>query len=78
VEQIRAGNRSIMGLMIESNINGGNQKLSGDPGKLEYGVSVTDGCLDWETTASLLREMAETLCDVLPCRQRVRSAADAA
>jgi 3-deoxy-7-phosphoheptulonate synthase len=75
VAQIRAGNDSIVGLMLESNINGGNQVLGNDPGALRYGVSVTDACIDWATTESLLREIDEELRDVLPRRQRVRAAA---
>jgi len=50
-----------MGLMIESNLNAGNQKLSpGEtiPSKLKYGVSVTDACIDWATTVTTLRELA--------------------
>jgi len=54
--QIKAGNRSIRGLMIESNLHAGNQPLPDDPSHLRYGVSITDGCVDWETTARMLRE----------------------
>jgi len=74
--QINNGNRSIMGLMIESNINAGNQKLPKDLSQLAYGVSVTDPCIDWPTTATLLRELARDLGDVLP--KRARSVANAA
>jgi 3-deoxy-7-phosphoheptulonate synthase len=56
VGQILAGNRSIIGLMIESNLFGGSQPLLQPPGKLRYGVSVTDGCLDWTATERCLRE----------------------
>jgi len=49
------GNTSIVGVMIESNIKEGNQPLSGDPSKLEYGLSITDPCLGWDDTARLLR-----------------------
>lgn len=48
---------SIMGVMIESNLNEGNQPLvigENDPGKLKYGVSVTDGCVDFETTVQMI------------------------
>ena len=76
--QIKSGNRSIMGLMIESNINAGNQKLTKDLSQLVYGVSVTDPCIDWQTTASLLRELATELRDVLPKRVRSVANADAA
>lgn len=59
--QIEKGSDDIFGVMIESNINAGNQKL--DPGKtpkasLKYGVSVTDACVDWETTDRMLRSLA--------------------
>jgi 3-deoxy-7-phosphoheptulonate synthase len=76
--QIQHGNRSIMGLMLESNINAGNQKLTKDPRQLAYGVSVTDPCLDWLTTAALLRELADGLRDTLPQRARLAASADAA
>ena len=59
-DQILAGNDSIMGLMIESHLHGGNQPL-GNPASLRFGVSITDACIDWETTESLLVELAETL-----------------
>ncbi len=55
VEQIVAGNRSIFGLMLESHLNAGNQSLNGSPEGLAYGVSITDKCIDWETTERLLR-----------------------
>ncbi len=55
--QIAAGNRKIMGVMIESNLVAGAQKL--DAGKpLVYGQSVTDGCIDWAETRRLLEELA--------------------
>lgn len=59
--QIVAGNDSVIGLMIESHLHGGNQPLTDDLSTLRYGVSITDACIDWETTASLLRELAGTL-----------------
>ena len=68
VNQIRDGNRSIVGMMVESNINWGSQKLTGNPADLKYGVSITDACIDWETTERSVREMAEQLRDVLPRR----------
>ncbi len=67
--QIVAGNRSIVGLMIESNINGGNQSIPKDLSQLKYGVSVTDGCIDWDTTTAALRTMRDKLKDVLPTRR---------
>ena len=76
--QIQSGNRSIMGLMIESNINAGTQKLTKDPRQLAYGVSVTDPCIDWPTTEALLRELANGLGEVLRQRSRTVANADAA
>lgn len=68
--QIAEGNTSIMGMMIESHLHSGNQKINSDRSQLEYGVSITDACINWETTESCLREMAEKLKDVLPARSR--------
>jgi len=61
VEQICAGNRSIVGLMLESHLHAGNQAIPEDLSKLRYGVSITDACIDWETTERLLLEMDERL-----------------
>jgi 3-deoxy-7-phosphoheptulonate synthase len=61
VDQIRSGNRTIMGVMLESNIGAGNQPLSKDRATLKYGVSITDPCLDWPTTERCLRDAARAL-----------------
>ena len=61
VEQRAAGNKDIVGAMLESHLLAGNQKASGDPGDLEYGKSITDPCIDWETTERIIREAAEKL-----------------
>ncbi len=66
--QILEGNKSINGIMLESNIQAGNQSIPKDLGQLEYGVSVTDACIDWETTERLLRELHDRLKDVMPAR----------
>ena len=67
--QIEAGERRIIGLMIESHLLGGRQDIV--PGKpLVYGQSVTDGCLDWPTSLELLRRLAAAV-------ERRRSAAGA-
>jgi 3-deoxy-7-phosphoheptulonate synthase len=55
VHQILEGNRSIVGLMLESNLEAGNQPIPEDRSKLRYGVSVTDPCIDWPTTEEVLR-----------------------
>jgi 3-deoxy-7-phosphoheptulonate synthase len=66
--QIQEGNRSIVGLMLESNLHAGNQKMTADPADLRYGVSITDACIDWETTEQLLRDIAAKLAATLPAR----------
>lgn len=66
--QIVEGNNSIIGAMIESHLNAGSQKLSSNPDDMAYGVSVTDACIDWDTTEASLLAMAEKLRDVLKSR----------
>ena len=61
VAQIKDGNRSIIGLMIESNIHEGNQSSEQPREAMKYGVSVTDACISWETTEALLRELDKDL-----------------
>ena len=60
VHQIADGNRAIKGVMLESNLFEGNQKL-GALQDLRYGVSITDACLGWDTTSACLREAAARL-----------------
>ncbi len=59
-EQIIAGNRSIVGMMMESNISAGNQPLTSRD-KLAYGVSITDACVGWDDTEKILRQLAAKL-----------------
>jgi 3-deoxy-7-phosphoheptulonate synthase len=66
--QILEGNKSIVGAMIESHLFAGNQKLSSNPEEMDYGVSVTDACVDWETTEASLLAMADKLREVLKTR----------
>ena len=68
INQIVKGNKSIIGLMLESNLRAGRQDIPKDHSKLEYGVSVTDACIDWETTEVCIREAREKLKDILPLR----------
>ena len=56
LEQRIAGDRSIVGMMLESNLNSGSQPVQRDRSQLAYGVSITDGCIGWEETESLLLE----------------------
>ena len=68
VNQIRCGNKSLVGVMIESNIVGGKQAIPADLSKLVYGCSVTDGCVGWDVTEKMLRDADALLKDVLPKR----------
>ncbi|HEX4148897.1 MAG TPA: 3-deoxy-7-phosphoheptulonate synthase, partial [Pirellulales bacterium] len=54
IEQRVAGNANILGLMLESNLVEGSQKLAGNAAALRYGVSITDACTGWEETEALL------------------------
>jgi len=61
IDQIEAGNSSISGVMIESYLKEGNQPMPADPADLAYGVSITDSCINWETTEQVLLEAHERL-----------------
>ena len=61
IDQRLAGNTTLMGLMLESNLYEGNQKFTADRSALKYGVSITDECISWETTERLIRSAAEKL-----------------
>lgn len=69
VNQILDGNASIKALMVESNLHGGGQRLTENISALQYGVSITDQCIDWETTERNLRKMREKLRYVLQGRK---------
>ena len=66
--QIIEGNQSIIGLMLESHLHAGNQSIPTDLSQLAYGVSVTDGCIDWPSTADVLTQIADKLRNVLSNR----------
>ena len=68
--QILEGNQSIIGLMVESHLNWGCQAIPKNLDDLKYGVSITDACIDWESTQSTLLSMHAKLKDVLPKRAR--------
>ncbi|KAJ4327499.1 3-deoxy-7-phosphoheptulonate synthase [Fusarium piperis] len=70
-DQLREGETSIVGVMIESNIGEGNQKVPAEgPGALERGVSITDACINWEDTVIVLEDLA----DAVRTRRSVNSA----
>ena len=63
VDQRASGNPTIVGLMLESNLNPGSQKLTGKREDLKEGVSITDGCIGWDETESLIRNAHSRLAD---------------
>lgn len=71
--QVAAGNQSIIGLMVESHLKSGNQSIPENLADLEYGVSVTDGCVDWEDTQTMIRALRDKIKDVLPMRTPLSS-----
>lgn len=68
MNQILEGNRSIIGIMLESHLNEGNQPSTLAPEDMQYGVSITDGCINWETTETLLYRLADKLKETLKSR----------
>lgn len=61
LQQLLAGNQSIIGLMLESHLFAGNQSSEQPFEQMQYGVSITDACIDWQTTEELLVGFAEAL-----------------
>ena len=61
VTQITDGNRSIVGLMLESHLKAGNQPIPKDLATLEFGVSITDPCIGWDSTEALLLKLHRSL-----------------
>ena len=70
--QILEGNQSITSLMLESNIERGKQVIPSARESLEYGVSITDACIDWRTTESALKQLREKLKGCLSVRRKSR------
>lgn len=68
IEQIVNGNESITGIMLESHINEGNQTSEQPRDAMKYGVSVTDACINWQTTETVLRNLHQALLPVLEQR----------
>ena len=60
-EQLASGSRQIMGVMIESHLVAGKQPIPKDLSQLVYGQSITDGCVDFATTATMLRSIAQAV-----------------
>jgi len=72
--QIVEGNQSIVGLMVESNLEWGNQSIPANLADLKYGVSVTDACVDWATTENMVCELRDKVKDILPQRAPLQAA----
>ncbi|WP_088331721.1 3-deoxy-7-phosphoheptulonate synthase [Lacimicrobium sp. SS2-24] len=71
MNQILEGNQSIIGIMLESHLHEGNQSSESKQLKdLQYGVSITDACIDWQTTSQLLKKVRDKLITVLPMRMK--------
>jgi 3-deoxy-7-phosphoheptulonate synthase len=68
--QILEGNQSITGLMLESNIEWGKQVIPSARKAIKYGVSITDACIDWQTTESVIKQLREKLKDCLSVRRK--------
>ncbi|MCG5510329.1 3-deoxy-7-phosphoheptulonate synthase [Ectothiorhodospira lacustris] len=68
LHQIREGNRSIVGLMVESFLEAGNQPLTADRTRLRYGCSITDACVNWVTTEEMIRNGAQMLRELIDDR----------
>ena len=59
--QILLGNKSIFGVMLESNLFSGKQKILDNKDDMQYGVSVTDGCIDWQETEEVIRSLSKAI-----------------
>ena len=70
-DQVTAGSHHLMGVMIESHLVAGNQKLPKDLSQLVYGQSITDACVDFATTADMLRSLASCLAKTNPHQRAV-------
>ena len=55
--QIASGNKSVFGVMLESNLFSGKQKILDNKDDMKYGVSVTDGCIDWKETEKVIKTL---------------------
>lgn len=73
-DQIVNGNQSIVGLMVESNLEWGKQSIPENLADLKYGVSVTDACIDWSTTETMIRALRDKVRAVLPGRKSLAAA----
>ncbi|UDG79083.1 Phospho-2-dehydro-3-deoxyheptonate aldolase, Tyr-sensitive [Candidatus Ecksteinia adelgidicola] len=68
IDQIKKGNKSITGIMLESHLYEGNQSSEQSRERMRYGVSITDACISWESTKNLLHHMRHDLSAILITR----------
>jgi 3-deoxy-7-phosphoheptulonate synthase len=61
LDQVQAGAESIHAFMVESHLHAGSQSFPRPLSELDYGVSITDGCIDWLSTEACLRRAAEVV-----------------
>lgn len=61
IEQLTHSSRAILGVMLESHLNAGAQPILAHKRDLKYGVSVTDACIDWQETETLLMQLADSV-----------------
>ncbi|MCW8999955.1 MAG: hypothetical protein OQK04_14695, partial [Kangiellaceae bacterium] len=73
VQQVVRGTDSIVGFMLESHLKAGNQKVPKDLAELQYGISITDACIDWQTTEECLIDAADQLRDGDPEINAIRN-----
>jgi len=66
--QVCAGGTQVMGVMLESHLVAGNQKIPADLSQLTYGQSITDACIDLPATTELLAELAEAVAEARQAR----------
>jgi 3-deoxy-7-phosphoheptulonate synthase len=71
LSQIFSGNQYIRGIILESNLDAGHQILDTTPFQLKYGISITDPCLDWTSTAAMVRKAYQTLKETKNERSKV-------
>jgi 3-deoxy-7-phosphoheptulonate synthase len=67
------GNEALVGLMLESNLHEGNQKITNELSTMRYGVSITDACIGWETTEQLILSAHEHLSAASPWEGNITS-----
>lgn len=75
IHQIQTGNRSLVGVMLESNLLADKQEIPANRKQLTYGCSITDPCMDWKTTEDVIRKAAQSLRTVLKSRVSVPGSA---